>query len=60
MWHNHPEEIPVDFKIDNGENTANAFLTIVSNDIRFGGVGLIMLKSRELWDEARECLCSRH
>ena len=54
LWHNRTKEIPVDFKIDNGETTANAFLTVVSNDIKYGGVGMVMLKSSVLWDKANE------
>jgi len=57
LRHNHTKEIPVDFKIDNGENTANTLLTVVSNDTKYGGVGIVMLKSSVLWDKTNEYLC---
>ena len=44
LWHNHTKEILTDFKMDYGKNTANTFLSFVSNDIKSGGVGIVMLK----------------
>lgn len=59
LWHDHTKEIPVDFKIDCGENTANTFLTVFDNDIKCAGVGIVLLKLSVLWDTTR-CLCQYH